>query len=39
MPTTTTQAYALWIKLPHKTVIAEDDNQILGTYYIKVIVI
>ncbi|MFE8070280.1 N-acetyltransferase [Marinobacteraceae bacterium S3BR75-40.1] len=30
-----TQAFRLWMALPARTFVAEDDGQILGTYYIK----
>ena len=33
--TTKNEALNIWMKLPRKTYVAEEDNQILGTYYIK----
>jgi L-amino acid N-acyltransferase YncA len=29
------EAYKLWMKLPQKTYVAEEEGEILGTYYIK----
>ena len=33
--TTKSEALKIWIQLPRKTYVVEDNNQILGTYYIK----
>ncbi|MDH3996341.1 MAG: GNAT family N-acetyltransferase [Desulfobulbaceae bacterium] len=33
--TTKDEALKLWMQLPQKTFVIEEDNQILGTYYIK----
>lgn len=33
--TTKDEALKIWINLPRKTYVAEEDGQILGTYYIK----
>ena len=33
--TTKSEALKIWMQLPRKTYVVEDDNQILGTYYIK----
>jgi len=33
--TTEDEALKLWMQLPQKTFVIEEDNQILGTYYIK----
>ena len=33
--TTKEEAFQLWMRLPRKTYVVEDNNQILGTYYIK----
>ena len=33
--TTKEEAFQLWVRLPRKTCVVEDNNQILGTYYIK----
>ena len=33
--TTREQARVLWMELPRKTLVAEQDGQVLGTYYIK----
>lgn len=33
--TTKDEAFKLWMQLPRKTYVAEENNQILGTYYIK----
>ena len=32
---TKTEAKRLWMELPRKTFVAEDDGELLGTYYIK----
>ncbi len=33
--TTKEQAFHLWIEIPRKTFVLEDDGKLLGTYYIK----
>jgi len=33
--TTKSEALKIWMQLPRKTYVVEDNNQILGTYYIK----
>jgi L-amino acid N-acyltransferase YncA len=33
--TTKSEALKIWMQLPRKTYVVEEDNQILGTYYIK----
>ena len=33
--TTKEEAFQLWMRVPRKTYVVEDNNQILGTYYIK----
>lgn len=33
--TTKAEAFNIWIRTPEKTYVAEQDNNILGTYYIK----
>lgn len=33
--TTKDQAYHLWMEMPQKTFVAEDEGKIVGTYYIK----
>ena len=33
--TTKEQAFHLWMEIPRKTFVIEDENKILGTYYIK----
>ena len=33
--TTKDQAYSIWLEAPNKTYVAEQDGQIVGTYYIK----
>ena len=33
--TTRPQAYQIWLEQPHKTFVAEENGQIVGTYYLK----